>query len=918
MGMKTGLRRQLLGAVAVSMIAGAGTAAAQDGRERTEVTIEAASLAEALQALSAQTGTPIMFSRPLVAGRDVEALEGDYSPEEALERLLAGSGLVAVRGGGEALIVRKAPDAPVPGRERAPERTPVAPVEVPGPAGTETDQESALRIDTVRVTGTSLRGFAPESSPLQVYDREDLLQSAASSTEQFIRQLPQNFSGGSTEFAAGQGLPNDRNSQSNNTYGTGANLRGLGSGATLTLLNGNRVAPTSTIGDFVDLSLIPVSALERVEVLTDGASSIYGGDAVAGVINLVLRDDFEGAETALRYGTVTSGDLDAYRFSQSAGTAWDSGNLLAVYEYSDRGNLTLSERPDIAVPPLSGGDPITLTDVFDLLPAQTRNSLVLSANQEVGRRLDFSSTLLYSDREVDSRAVGIGSFASAGRNRIGSESLTFNLGAEYRFSDRWILSLDGNYSQIRNDRTSRILSPVPRDPSRQKTESDLWSAGVLLNGDLFELPGGQVRAAMGGQVRQERFRVQQAGSPALRDGERDVSSVYAEVLFPLIGPGNAQPLADRVELNLSGRIDDYSDFGSTSNPKIGLLWAPVDGLNLRSSYSTSFAPPALGQAGALDRIAGVLPYDFIRGIFGIELPDPSLAGVNYIQANGTAPDLEPETSRTFTAGIDYEVSSGVHDWSLSSSYYDINFEDRLGATPIPGNLNSNFAPGLAFDNPDLFPAGTVIFFPTDVQIDALLASLSRPVILAGGATAVENIGFINRVNLTRNLASTETRGIDLQLGYSADAEIGRVSAGINANYIIDFVKQAAETTPAVETLNTLYNPVDLQLRAHLGLSRGGFTGNFFVNYTDDYRIDGTADARRIGSWITADLSLSYDFGEDRTGWLSGTVFNLSATNLFDESPPSAPPLSGFALTGYDPANASPIGRFVSVEVRKTF
>ena len=133
-----------------------------------------------------------------------------------------------------------------------------------------------LIADTILVTGTSLRGLAPETSPLQVYDHDDILGSGVTTIDQFIRALPQNFGGGSSEFTS-VGLPNDANSRANNTYGASANLRGLGSRGTLVLLNGSRLAPTSEIGDFVDLSLIPVSALDRVEVLTDGASSIYGG-----------------------------------------------------------------------------------------------------------------------------------------------------------------------------------------------------------------------------------------------------------------------------------------------------------------------------------------------------------------------------------------------------------------------------------------------------------------------------------------------------------------------------------------------------------------------------------------------------------------------------------------------------------------
>ncbi|KJS34612.1 MAG: hypothetical protein VR74_19645, partial [Hyphomonas sp. BRH_c22] len=258
--------------------------------------IDAPMLGDALRAFGAQSGTPILFSESLVAGRAAPGLNGTFAPADALDRLLQGSGLEAVKGQGQAVIIRKRTDAPEPvvpparpPREEAPAET------LPDSSRAKADP-GTLRIDTVTVTGTSLRGIAPESSPLQIYSREDILGSGVTTTEQFIRTLPQNFGGGSTEFTS-QGLPTDGNSQRNSTYGSGANLRGLGSGATLTLLNGNRVAPTSTIGDFVDLSMIPVSALERIDVLSDGASSIYGGDAVAGVINLVLRDDFDGAET---------------------------------------------------------------------------------------------------------------------------------------------------------------------------------------------------------------------------------------------------------------------------------------------------------------------------------------------------------------------------------------------------------------------------------------------------------------------------------------------------------------------------------------------------------------------------------------------------------------------------------------------
>lgn len=356
------IRGAALPMTAIVVMAGL-PAAAQTGQgSEAEVTFDlgGGTLANALRAFSEQSGIVLHYADEVVAGRTAPAVAGRLPPEAALQMLLSGSGLELTGGPAGSLVVReqKQPRSGDDGGGAA-QPAPAA-VHAPVERGTGlADEADTLRIERVLVTGTSLRGFAPESSPLQVYTREDIDRSGVTTTEQFIRTLPQNFGGGSTEFAP-VGLPNDINSRQNFTYGSGANLRGLGSRGTLVLLNGNRLAPASGIGDFVDLSMIPVSAIDRVDVLTDGASSIYGGDAVAGVINFVLRDDFEGAETALRYGSVTQGQMNEYRLSQTAGVSWDSGAVLGTYEYFDRGALRLSDRPHLAAPELLGGDPITV------------------------------------------------------------------------------------------------------------------------------------------------------------------------------------------------------------------------------------------------------------------------------------------------------------------------------------------------------------------------------------------------------------------------------------------------------------------------------------------------------------------------------------------------------------------------------
>ncbi len=396
----TSFKRYFVSIAAVALAAGSpgGLAWADpfNASETVRLTIDEDTLGASLHAFGKQSGAQILFSETSVSGRAGVRLDGTYTAAAALEALLNGTDLEAVRGQGNTFIIRhrnnqkkemlKEPDLP-----RRVSDTPA----IASDAEADASSPEPLMVDKIIVTGTSLRGITPESSPLQVYSRDDILGSGVTTTEQFMRTLPQNFGGGSTEFTT-QGLPTDGGSRKNNgAYATGADFSRARLWHHADSADGGRDrADIHVIGDFVDLSMIPVSALERIDVLSDGASSIYGGDAVAGVVNLVLRDDFDGAETALRYGRVTQGDLEEARFSQTLGKTWASGNILGTYEYFDRTSLGLSERPEISAPTLLNGGEIEVVDAFNLLPSQNRNSLVLSGRQAVGDKLQLASTVL--------------------------------------------------------------------------------------------------------------------------------------------------------------------------------------------------------------------------------------------------------------------------------------------------------------------------------------------------------------------------------------------------------------------------------------------------------------------------------------------------------------------------------------------
>ena len=186
----------------------------------------------------------------------------------------------------------------------------------PGPAAAVTE---------VVVTGSRIRGVAPVGSPIIALGRQELVETGAVTTSQFLLQTPQVYNLGTSE--------NQRVSAggSNNiTYGSAINLRGIGPYSTLTLVEGHRVARAGTLGSTVDPAIIPTIALQRIEVVADGASAIYGSDAVAGVVNLILRRNFEGVETTAHYGV--GDNYDERQAGFIYGGHWEGGHGTIAFE----------------------------------------------------------------------------------------------------------------------------------------------------------------------------------------------------------------------------------------------------------------------------------------------------------------------------------------------------------------------------------------------------------------------------------------------------------------------------------------------------------------------------------------------------------------------------------------------------------
>lgn len=882
--------------------------------QETEFNIPAQPLGAALNEFGLQSETDVLFSVEEVDDKKSRAVIGAYESDEALDLLLNGSSIdYRTNDLGTVLVGTVAMRGASLDEETTQQPFRVAQVSQEGDirgVDRREREDAESRQDVIVVTGTNLRGIAPESSPVRSFSREDVLDTGVSTVQEFIQTRPQNFSGGSNQGISFQ-IPGDANTAFNNTEGSSVNLRGLGSGSTLVLLNGRRLAPTSGIGDFVDISLIPVSALERVEILTDGASSIYGADAVAGVTNFLLRDDFDGVELSARYGSDDGGDITEQRYSALFGSAWSGGNILAIGEFFTQDSLSADERD------FSSG--ATLPN--DILPEQERYSLLLTGNQEITPTMRFSGDVLFSSREPVRNTNSIdGSLIS--RSSSTTENLNIAGELDWEAGADWFINLSGNYSQTKNDVSSLQEDLLFMETTNFESEitSDLFSIDLRADGPLFAVPTGEVRVAVGAHYREESFENFDVRLDVLeREADRDVWALYGEALVPIISPEMSIPLVNRFEINVSGRYSDFSDFGDTFNPKVGALWSPVENLRLRATYSESFKPPILGRVGAADRGISVFPTSFLDAALGIMAP-PELADVGHIILQGTAQNLDAETSEAFTVGFDYDWTDATNSFTIGASYFSIDFEGRLNTTPIPNNLSFFEAPYIFFDSPDLFPTGSVFLFPTLAEIQAVLDSLAPDSIFAPFGDNPLDASIINLTQEVRNNARTEVSGLDFEVIYQRNLGTGNLTLGVDGTYIDTFGRQAAETAPAVSTLNTLFNPVDLNLRGQVGYSNDAVAANLFVNFVPSYRVSDVPGADEIDSFTTVDVTVRWNLGEtfDNAPAVNDAQLALSVRNVFDEDPPATEGAPGAGIFGFDATNASPIGRFMSIEITKRF
>jgi iron complex outermembrane recepter protein len=410
-----------------------------------EFHIEGGDATATLTEFSRQARLQLLFDYNVVKGHTTKPLDGLLTPAEALRRLLANSDLIFdfVNERTLAVMQRKVPDGPTQASGPKPAKRSSRQSKTNRPATDDGGSE-----DEVRITGTYIRDGVPVGQEIISASRDDIEATGAPTVAGFLATLPQTFGGGpNQDTSIGQ------EAQTNSGLGVGENLRGLGARATLVLIDGRRVAPSGSEGEFVDIENIPMSAIERIDILPDSASAIYGADAVGGVVNFVLRRNFDGAETIARGGSGTRGDLQEYLFSQTLGKTWDGGSGLVSFEFYKRGDLPAADRayavsdlrpfgggnfdtnltnPGNIISPLTGqtwaipygqnGTHLTAADLVagtqnlqntyaygdQIIPSQQRWSLYSDLRQDLGDRLTVFTDLLLGHRDAAETNSGAG------------------------------------------------------------------------------------------------------------------------------------------------------------------------------------------------------------------------------------------------------------------------------------------------------------------------------------------------------------------------------------------------------------------------------------------------------------------------------------------------------------------------------
>lgn len=828
-------------------------------------------------------------------------------------------------------------------------------------------------VQHIVVTGSNIRIAQKEgASAVQVITAKDLADSGKTSVADVLRSIAAN-SGNSF---------NEQYTGSFSAGTAGLSLRGLGQKNTLVLVNGKRVSSYATALDlqdtFVDLNSLPMAAVQRIEVLKDGASSVYGSDAVAGVVNIILRKEFTGTEVQAQLGSSTEGTGQVDRsvmLQTGVGSLEDKGwNIVFSVDAQKRDKLQQSDvswmrdadfrgypNGTLAWTPtnyvnndptqLLGGvqGPLQLTPYGAITPGKTGNVLAynpaafrtlipgvdrvhtaLRGNLKINDHTEAYADLLYSYSKADetfSAPLSVGSGLRAWNNSrqaldtinvllpVGNPSnpgstplpftaTLFDLGPRmkqdrvnfYRaltgvkgdwsgwdydlsigrsgsklketvqnFVNRYAFQqvlADGSYNFADQSQNSEAVRNQVRLSTLRPAESTLTTLDFNASRDLAQLPAGPLGFAFGAQWRREEMNSQTSTAvlsgtelrPAINiiQGSRDVAALFTEFNVPVLKD---------LSVNLAGRADKYSDFGSAFSPKASVRYQAAPWLLLRGTVSRGFRAPSLPEitnSTSVSYASVIDPRDPVT-------PTQPRGITNIIIANDK---LSPERSNNVDLGF---VLSPTPTSSIGVDYYRIRTSGVIG-TQSNDSIIANEA-----------------LHPEKIVRDAQ----GRIVTLYG-----------QYANQGDRLAS----GFDIDLRQRfPHTRYGNFNLNAQLSYVQKFEQPLAAGEPLTNGAGNNWFGSIPKWRGvtAAGWDQGPYSAILTWNYVDGYD-QTTRPGEHVKPYATFDINLGYKFSPV-------TTLNVVVLNAGNKRPSWD---SSFAF--FDFTQADPRGRFASVKLSHKF
>jgi iron complex outermembrane receptor protein len=815
--------------------------------------------------------------------------------------------------------------------------------------------DSSDQPEQVTITGSRLRTTLgqPTAQDVHIYDLPQIEVSGQTTVSGFLATVPEV----------------SLNSVQSSNIATTVRLRGAVQGSALILVNGRRTQTTTggaAVAGFFDVNTIPLALVQRIEILPAASSAIYGGDALAGVVNIILRSDFSGvlADAGYKYAD----DTDEKIFSAGAGWKKDAFSVSLMGTYSDRSALPgfdrdITANPDYrrfggpnlgsapfgapatvfsvsgnlpglnssfaAVPIGSTGIGLTpadfaatagtqhtgsFTQYQSSIPEEHRAGAFLSANYRFSDALEVFTEVLATHYKLDiaftppfvqtttvpasnafnpfGTAVRVSGVVQAaeGLAKINYKEDFFRplIGARGDIGSwQWELtaqhSVDWGYQVTTGQAnaaslTAALASANPATALNPFADGPWGSSSLLASiysnqtvvisrgrsdivdgffrGPILELPGGSLDAVLGGEYEDSSL------SRGINTN-RDAKSAFAELRAPIASAVNDNgTMRELFTIQVAGRYDDYSDFGSQPTWQAGVEFRPTDSILLRSTHATAFKPPTLYNIGAP------------RSTVTSSVTDPKLGNQTFsVQStSGGNPDLNPMTGTSTTAGVVWSPDS-MPGLTLSVTPWWLHIDNAIN---LP-------AAQFIVDNEDLYPGRVV-----------------------RAAAPPGSIGQIISVDRTYiNFGIMREQGIDFSGEWRFSTGWGEFTPALAATYLTEF---RGASTPGARIVNrlsranndTIFAPRWKGTASVSWAPDWPFKLTFAGRYIGKYR-DYTP-SRTLGDFWYFDASLEIDLKGAlnlTTEPLSGIKLIVSATNLTDYLPPYSTYFRGYDVFNYD-------------------